>query len=215
MLPGEYQNQPSGQPEGPFRFFFREQSGPNPARKPDLRPRRIIAEHRGLEQREGQHEVQSWPRAHVLGCGSQRLSMNGFTHLGRRGGPFAPSLKLGRGVFCNRSGSGLFRRDGLPPFPRVCNFTQLVAEEFNTGARIFVGGVEAAQAALAPGAETNITFVVDCRHDQGLGRHGFCVTASCQPPRDAALPLQIRQSPALLIWPIPRGAWLLHPHGLG
>jgi hypothetical protein len=97
----------------------------------------------------------------------------------------------------------------------VCNFTQLVAEEFNTGARIFVGGVEAAKAALAPGAETNITFVVDCRHDQGLGRHGFCVTASCQPPRDAALPLQIRQSPALLIWPIPRGAWLLHPHGLG
>ena len=141
--------------------------------------------------------------------------MNGFAHLGRRGGPFAPSLKLGRGVFCNRSGSGLFRRDGLPPFPRVCNFTQLVAEEFNTGARIFVGGVEAAQAALAPGADTNITFVVDCRHDQGLGRHGFCVTASCQPPRDAALPLQIRQSPALLIWPIPRGAWLLHPHGLG
>ena len=141
--------------------------------------------------------------------------MSGFTHLGRRGGPFAPSLKLGRGVFCNRSGSGLFRRDGLPPFPRVCNFTQLVAEEFNTGARIFVGGVEAAQAALAPGAETDITFVVDCRRDQGLGRFGFCVTASCQPPRDAALPLQIRQSPALLIWPIPRGAWLLHPHGLG
>ena len=118
-------------------------------------------------------------------------------------------------MFCNRSGSGLFRRDGLPPFPRVCNFTQLVAEEFNTGARIFVGGVEAAQRVLAPGAETNITFVVDCRYDQGRGRHGFCVTASCQPSRDAALLLQIRQSPALLIWPIPRGAWLLHPHGLG
>ena len=120
--------------------------------------------------------------------------MNGFTHLGRRGGPFAPSLKLGRGVFCNRSGSGLFRRDGLPPFPRVCNFTQLVAEEFNTGARIFVGGVEAAQRVLAPGAETNITFVVDCRRDQGLGRFGFCVTASCRPPRDAALPL-VTQGP--------------------
>ena len=78
-----------------------------------------------------------------------------------------------------------------------------------------MGGIEAAQNALAPDAETNITFVVDCRHDQSLGRHGFCVTASCQPSRDAALPLQIRQSPALLIWPNPRGAWLLHPHGLG
>ena len=22
MLPGEYQNQPTGQPEGPFRFFY-------------------------------------------------------------------------------------------------------------------------------------------------------------------------------------------------
>ena len=78
-----------------------------------------------------------------------------------------------------------------------------------------MGGVEAAQRVLAPGADTRITFVVDCRRDQDLGRYGFCVTASCQPSRDAALPLQIRQSPALLIWPIPRGAWLLHPHGLG
>ncbi len=55
MLPGEYQNQPSGRPGGPFRFCSREQSGPKPAQKPDLRPRRIIAEHRGLERREGQH----------------------------------------------------------------------------------------------------------------------------------------------------------------
>jgi hypothetical protein len=109
--------------------------------------------------------------------------------LGEEAGLSPLRSSWGRGVFCNRSGSGLFRRDGLPPFPRVCNFTQLVAEEFNTGARIFVGGVEAAKAALAPGAETNITFVIDCRHDQAHGRHGFCVTASCQPPRDAALPL--------------------------
>ncbi len=84
---------------GPISGLSREQSGPNPARKPELRPRSTIAEHRGLGQRKGQRWVQSWPRAHVLGCGSQRLSKSFFTHLGRRGGPFAPSLKLGRGVF--------------------------------------------------------------------------------------------------------------------
>ena len=129
--------------------------------------------------------------------------MNGFTHLGRRGGPFAPSLKLGRGVFCNRSGSGLFRRDGLPPFPRVCNFTQLVAEEFNTGARIFVGGVEAAKAALAPGAETNITFVVDCRRDQGL----VPTPAGCSPPladSPEPRPLDLADSPGGLVVASPR-----------
>ena len=75
--------------------------------------------------------------------------------------------------------------------------------------------MEAARAALAPGAKTPITFIVDCRHDPHGGRHGFCGRPSGNPRGDADLSLEIRQSPALLIWSNLWGAWLLHPHGFG
>ena len=99
---------------GPISVLSRGQSGQNPARKPGLRPRNIIAELRGLVRREAERPVQSWPRAHVVGCGSQRLSMSVFTHLGRRGGSFALPIQLGRAAFLNRSGS---RRAASPPSP--------------------------------------------------------------------------------------------------
>ena len=49
-------------------------------------------------------------------------------------------------------------------------------QEFNSGARIFVGGEEAAMAAMGhSGTERNpagINFCVDCRYDMGSGRGG-------------------------------------------
>jgi len=117
----------------------------------------------------------------------------------------------------------VFKSFGLPPgslpplpVPRVCNSPQLAAEEFNTGARIFVGGTEAAAAALSPTANGPITFVVDCRHNQQLGRHGFRgesivpTLAGMQPS-----PCRFDRAPPSWSGPIPEGVWLLHPHGLG
>ena len=75
--------------------------------------------------------------------------------------------------------------------------------------------MEAARAALAPGAKTPITFIADCRENPHGGRHGFCGRPSVNPRGDADLSLEIRQSPALLIWSNLWGAWLLHPHGFG
>ena len=79
-----------------------------------------------------------------------------------------------------------------------------------------MGGVEAAERALEPGSETNITFVVDCRHEQHIGRHGFRgdsivpTLAGMQPS-----PCRFDRAPPSWSGPIPEGLWLLHPHGLG
>ncbi len=46
-----------------------------------------------------------------------------------------------------------------------------VAQEFTTGARLFLGGLEAAESAMGPKNTGRITFIVDCRGDQTIGRH--------------------------------------------
>ena len=75
-------------------------SGQNPTRKPDLlRPRGNIAEHEGLGPRAKQRQAQRRPRAYVAGGGPHRLSMSVFSHLVRRGGSFASSVKLGGAAF--------------------------------------------------------------------------------------------------------------------
>ncbi len=47
-------------------------------------------------------------------------------------------------------------------------------QEFNSGARIFVGGEEAAMAAMGRSGSNpaGIDFCVDCRYDMGSGRGG-------------------------------------------
>ena len=133
-----------------------------------------------------------------------------FLHTLGEEGALRPSDQVGKG-----SGLQSFGFRTAPPFPRVRIYTQLGSQEFTSGARIYLGGVEAARAALAPGAKTPITFIVDCRHNPHTGRHGFCGRPSVNPRGDADLSLEIRQSPALLIWSNLWGAWLLHPHGFG
>ena len=200
---------------GPISVLSRGQSGQNPARKPGLRPRNIISELRGLVRREAERPVQSWPRAHVVGCGSQRLSMSVFTHLGRRGGSFALPIQLGRAAFLNRSGS---RRAASPPSPSPgCVIPLSSQPRSSTLEPAFSWGwTEAAAAALSPTANGPITFVVDCRHNQQLGRHGFRgesivpTLAGMQPS-----PCRFDRAPPSWSGPIPEGLWLLHPHGLG
>ena len=47
-------------------------------------------------------------------------------------------------------------------------------QEFNSGARIFVGGQEAAMKAMGRRGDNpaGIDFAVDCRYDMGSGRNG-------------------------------------------
>lgn len=59
-------------------------------------------------------------------------------------------------------------------FLRGCRLGSVIArtpQEFNTGAQIYVGGLEAAHEVLEASNLPGIEVVFDCRNDQSAGRH--------------------------------------------
>ena len=101
----------------------------------------------GTDNREGNPQRGSRPRAFLGGQGHEPP---------REDGGHEPSWQ----------GQGVFGGDSRLPASSP--------QEFNSGARIFVGGQEAAMMAMGRrgGNPAGIDFCVDCRNDMGSGRGG-------------------------------------------
>ena len=177
-----------------------------------LNAQNIIAELRGLVRREGQRPVQSWPRAHVVGCGSQRLSMSVFTHLGRRGGSFALPIQLGRAAFLNRSGS---RRAASPPPSTGCVIPLSSHPRSSTRGPGFTwAGQRPQRRPSAPGPTVRSPSWWTVATSRLSAATGFVVRASFQPSRGCSPPLADSIEPRPLgLGQSPRGFGCCIPTG--